>query len=140
MNRVPACGRYWDRSKPLDRLESKPMTRRCERLSARICGWEWLRTGREVEGRRTSERVPAGNRRGRESKGMISHGCSIVMDMVIFRTIFFELFSFLHVHAPYPPFRLLTNLGTHQRQDETPCIKEWPIVMVHKHKHVLLLL
>ena len=33
------------------------------------------------------------------------------MDMVIFRTIFFELFSFLHVHAPYPPFRLLMNLG-----------------------------
>ena len=32
-----------------------------------------------------------------------------VMDMVIFRTIFFELFSFLHVHAPYSPFRLLTN-------------------------------
>ena len=33
-----------------------------------------------------------------------------VMDMVIFRTIFFELFSFLHDHAPYPPFRLLMNL------------------------------
>ena len=32
----------------------------------------------------------------------------------IFRTIFFELFSFLHVHVPYPPFRLLTNLGKHQ--------------------------
>ena len=30
-----------------------------------------------------------------------------VMDMVIFRTIFFELFSFLHIHAPCPPFRLL---------------------------------
>ena len=45
------------------------------------------------------------------------------MDMVIFRTIFFELFSFLHVHAPYPPFRLLTNLGTHQRQDEALCIR-----------------
>ena len=39
-----------------------------------------------------------------------------VMDMVIFRTIFFELFSFLHVHNLYPPFRLLTNLGTHSRQ------------------------
>ena len=38
-----------------------------------------------------------------------------VMDMVIFRTIFFELFSFLHVHAPYPPFCLLTNLGKHQK-------------------------
>ena len=43
----------------------------------------------------------------------------IVMDMVIFRTIFFELFSFLHVHAPYPPFRLLTNLGTHQTRQNT---------------------
>ena len=42
-----------------------------------------------------------------------------VMDMVIFRTIFFELFSFLHVHAPYPPFHLLMNLGKHQEQDET---------------------
>ena len=41
------------------------------------------------------------------------------MDMVIFRTIFFELFSFLHVHAPYPSLRLLTNLGQHQKQDET---------------------
>ena len=40
-------------------------------------------------------------------------GKSCVMDMVIFRTIFFELFSFLHVHAPYPPFRLLTHLGMH---------------------------
>ena len=28
-------------------------------------------------------------------------------------------FSFLHVHAPYLPFRLLTNLGTHQRQGKT---------------------
>ena len=42
-----------------------------------------------------------------------------VMDMVIFRTIFFELFSFLHVHAPYPPFHLLTNLGKAPTQDET---------------------
>ena len=41
-----------------------------------------------------------------------------VMDIVIFRTIFFELFSFLHVHAPYHPFRLLMNLGIHQRQDK----------------------
>ena len=37
------------------------------------------------------------------------------MDMVIFRTIFFELFSFLHVHSPYRPFRLLTNLGKHRK-------------------------
>ena len=36
------------------------------------------------------------------------------MDMVIFRTIFKELFSFLHVHTPYHPFRLLTNLGKHR--------------------------
>ena len=35
----------------------------------------------------------------------------VVMDMVKFRTIFFELFSFLHIHNPYPPFCLLTNLG-----------------------------
>ena len=42
-----------------------------------------------------------------------------VMDMVIFRTIFFELFSFLHVHAPYSPFRLLTNLRNTPRQDQT---------------------
>ena len=41
------------------------------------------------------------------------------MDMVIFRTIFFELFSFLHVHAPYHPFRLLTNLGKHQDKTNT---------------------
>ena len=61
------------------------------------------------------------------------------MDMVIFRTIFFELFSFLHVHAPYPPFRLLMNLGMHQRQDKTlKSIR--PIIMVHKHEHVILLL
>ena len=45
--------------------------------------------------------------------------CSIVMDMVFFRMIFFELFSFLHVHAPYPQFRLLTNLGKTPRQDKT---------------------
>ena len=42
-----------------------------------------------------------------------------VMDMVIFRMIFFELFSFLHVHALYHPFRLLMNLGVHQGQDKT---------------------
>ena len=45
------------------------------------------------------------------------------MDMVIFRTIFFELFSFLHVRAPYPPFRLLTNLGTHQKARQSNCIR-----------------
>ena len=42
-----------------------------------------------------------------------------VMDMVTFRTIFFELFSFLHVHDPYYPFRLLTNLRNTPRQDKT---------------------
>ena len=41
------------------------------------------------------------------------------MDMVIFRTIFFELFSFLHVHTPYYPFRLLTNSRNTPRQDKT---------------------
>ena len=42
-----------------------------------------------------------------------------VMDMVIFRTIFFELFSFLHVHAPYPPFHLLTNLRSTPTRNKT---------------------
>ena len=46
-----------------------------------------------------------------------------VMDMVIFRTIFFELFSFLHVRAPYPPFRLLMNLGTRQETRRSNCIR-----------------
>ena len=46
-----------------------------------------------------------------------------VMDMVIFRTIFFELFSFLHVHAPYSPFRLLTNLRNTPRQDKNALIR-----------------
>ena len=59
-----------------------------------------------------------------------------VMDMVIFRTIFFEPFSFLHVHAPYLPFRLLTNLGMHQRQDETLLFIQ-PMTMVHKDKHII---
>ena len=36
-----------------------------------------------------------------------------------FQDDFLRTFSFLHVHAPYPPFRLLTNLGTHRRQDKT---------------------
>ena len=45
------------------------------------------------------------------------------MDMVIFRTIFFELFSFLHVHAPYPPFRLLMNSGKHRKQDKDTVIR-----------------
>ena len=45
-----------------------------------------------------------------------------VMDMVIFRTIFFELFSFLHVHIPYPPFCLLTNLRNTPRQDQNTMI------------------
>ena len=42
-----------------------------------------------------------------------------VMDMVIFRMIFFELFSFLHVHNLYHPFCLLTNLGKHQVKTNT---------------------
>ena len=46
------------------------------------------------------------------------------MDMVIFRTIFFELFSFLHVHAPYHPFRLLMNLGKDTpRRDKNTVIR-----------------
>ena len=57
-----------------------------------------------------------------------------VMDMVIFRTIFFELFSFLHVHAPYPPFHLLTNLGRHRDK-----AKHWysngRLIMVHKNSN-----
>ena len=62
-----------------------------------------------------------------------------VMDMVIFRMIFFELFSFLHVHAPYPPFCLLTNLGKHQ--DKTKhCYSHDRLIIVHKDKHVLLLI
>ena len=36
-----------------------------------------------------------------------------------FQDDFLELFSFLHVHDLYPPFRLLTNLGTHPRQGKT---------------------
>ena len=40
------------------------------------------------------------------------------MDMAIFRMIFFELFSFLYVHAPYPPFRLLMNLGKHPKETQ----------------------
>ena len=43
----------------------------------------------------------------------LQYSLPTVMDMVIFKMIFFELFSFLHVHVPYPPFRLLTNLGRH---------------------------
>ena len=54
-----------------------------------------------------------------------------VMDMVIFRTIFFELFSFLHVHDPYPPFRLLTNLRKPSKTRQT-LIFVRPIVRVHK--------
>ena len=46
-----------------------------------------------------------------------------VMDMVIFRTIFFELFSFLHVHTPYLPFRLLTNLGNTPKTRQKHCIR-----------------
>ena len=42
----------------------------------------------------------------------------LVMDMVIFRMIFFELFSFHHIHAPYPPFRLLMNLGKHPEETQ----------------------
>ena len=49
-----------------------------------------------------------------------------VMDMAIFRMIFFELFSFLHVHAPYPPFRLLTNSRNTPRRDKT-LLFAWPI-------------
>ena len=48
------------------------------------------------------------------------------MDMVIFRMIFVELFSFLHVHVPYYPFRLLTNLRNTPRRDET-LLFVWPI-------------
>ena len=63
-----------------------------------------------------------------------------VMDMVIFRTIFFELFSFLHVHAPYHPFRLLTNLGMHQRQGKDTSICTADDDSTQKHEHVILLL
>ena len=45
------------------------------------------------------------------------------MDMVIFRTIFFELFSFLHVHTPYLPFHLLMNLGAHQKTRQNAVIR-----------------
>ena len=62
-----------------------------------------------------------------------------VMDMVIFRTIFFELFSFLHVHALYPPFRLLTNLGIHPRTRQKHCIRMADSNGTN-HEHVLLLL
>ena len=71
--------------------------------------------------------------------GLAVEESPIVMDMVIFRTIFFELFSFLHVHAPYPPFRLLTNLGKHQ--DKT---KHWysysQLIMVQQKLKLLLLI
>ena len=59
------------------------------------------------------------------------------MDMVIFRTNFFELFSFLHIHVPYPPFRLLTNLGKHQ--DETNTVIRTADSNGTQNKHVILL-
>ena len=65
-------------------------------------------------------------------------GSEAVMDMVIFRTIFFELFSFLHVHAPYHPFRLLTNLGIHRRQDKALLFVR-PIDNGTQREHVILL-
>ena len=44
-----------------------------------------------------------------------------VMDMVIFRTIFFELFSFLHIHVPYPP---ISPANEHKEQNpETTVIR-----------------
>ena len=70
---------------------------------------------------------------------LLSHFFPFVMDMVIFRTIFFELFSFLHIHALYPPFRLLTNLGTYPGRRQNT-VYERPIVMVQNHELVLLLL
>ena len=50
-----------------------------------------------------------------------------VMDMVIFRTIFFELFSFLHVHAPYSLSRLLMNLGNTPRRRQQVLLFVRPI-------------
>ena len=58
-------------------------------------------------------------------------GSITVMDMVIFRTIFFELFSFLHVHDPYPPFRLLMNLRNSRDKTKTPLFVQ-PMIMVQQ--------
>ena len=58
-------------------------------------------------------------------------GSITVMDMVIFRTIFFELFSFLHVHDPYPPFRLLMNLRNSRDKTKTLFFVQ-PMIMVQQ--------
>ena len=56
--------------------------------------------------------------------------CSLVllpvMDMVKFRTIFFELLVFFTFTLLTLPFRLLTNKGTHQTKRNTD-ISERPI-------------
>ena len=43
-----------------------------------------------------------------------------------FQDGFLWAFSFLHVHAPYPPFRLLTNLREPPKTRQT-LIFVWPI-------------
>ena len=53
---------------------------------------------------------------------------------------FLRTFSFLHVHAPYSPFRLLTNLGKHTGQGKRQLSFVRPIDNGTQGKHVILLL
>ena len=66
-------GQYRDRSGLRVRVELKQMACRRVQTQARSRRWGWIRSGKAVSG----YRLGSGSGEGRETGGMVSHGCRV---------------------------------------------------------------